>query len=113
MSVYRITTDSYSPIHRFLILKKHQPVDNLNHSKNNANWQSARNLYLTITQSEQIILLKQEVAPETINIKTVDQVLEKIDTKIDPKEEINPAELDNPFDSYSAVSLPTLTEGID
>lgn len=40
-----------------------------------------KNFYQTITQSEEIILLKQEVAPDTINMKKVEAILKALEEK--------------------------------
>ena len=53
-------------------------------------------LYQTITQSERIILLKSEVAPDSININEVNSVLDFINKKSTP-ENINWSEIKNPF----------------
>ncbi|MFA6410370.1 MAG: hypothetical protein WCW26_02225, partial [Candidatus Buchananbacteria bacterium] len=41
-----------------------------------------KNVYQTITQSNEIILLRQEVAPDRINMAKVNSVLESFDKKI-------------------------------
>lgn len=53
------------------------------------------NFYKTIIQSEKIIILKQKVAIETINIKKFDTIMEKIKEKTTPKR-VNG--FNNPFD---------------
>src|SRR3989338_4517358 len=75
-------------------------------------WFLYRNLYQTITQSEQIILLKQEVAPDTIDIKTVEEVLNALDQKTDPADGIDWQKIKNPFNQVvasPAVSSPIPT----
>ncbi|OGY43135.1 MAG: hypothetical protein A3J62_03485 [Candidatus Buchananbacteria bacterium RIFCSPHIGHO2_02_FULL_38_8] len=82
-----------------------------------------KNIYQTITQSEEIILLKQEVAPDTINMAKVNAVLESINKKTTSTESIEWEKIKNPFrfgtqeveiDSVpvnnSATSTPTATE---
>ena len=55
-----------------------------------------QNLYKSITQSEQIILLKQEVAPDTIDLARVDSVLSALKQKVSQKT-INWLEIKNFF----------------
>ena len=55
-----------------------------------------KNIYQSITQSEQIIILRQEVAPDIIDMKKFNNVLEKIIKKTSP-EEINLENIKNPF----------------
>ena len=43
------------------------------------------NLYQTIAQSKEIILLKQEVAPDTIDLKKVNEALAAIEAKTSKK----------------------------
>ncbi len=54
------------------------------------------NIYQTITQSEQIIILKQEVAPDIVNMKKFNDVLQKITKKTSLKE-IDWKKINNPF----------------
>jgi len=75
-------------------------------------WFLYRNLYQTITQSEQIILLKQEVAPDTIDIKTVEEVLKALDQKTAPADGIDWQKIKNLFNPIAAspaVSSPIPT----
>lgn len=67
-----------------------------------------KNFYQTITQSEQIILLKKEVAPDTIDMKRVGQVLDLLDKKTTTTEAIIYSEIKNPFDITVAETLETL-----
>jgi hypothetical protein len=55
-----------------------------------------KNLYQSITQSEQIIVLKQEVAPDIIDMNKFNNVLDKLSEKINP-EKIEWQHLKNPF----------------
>lgn len=55
-----------------------------------------KNIYQSITQSEQIIILRQEVAPDAINMKKFNTVLEKIIKKTS-REEIEWEDIKNPF----------------
>jgi len=51
--------------------------------------------YDTITQSKDIIILKEKVASETINVKKFDDIMEKLKQKTTPRQIKN---LNNPFD---------------
>lgn len=59
------------------------------------------NFYQTITQSQQIILLKQEVSPDTINSKKVNNILGLLDKKATSTDGIDWQTIKNPF--YLAV----------
>ena len=59
------------------------------------------NFYQTISQSEEIILLKQEVAPDIIDTKKVETVLDQINKKPLRSEEINFDEIFDPFEKTS------------
>lgn len=39
------------------------------------------NVYRTITQSQEVVILKREVAPDAIDIKKVDAIINNIKTK--------------------------------
>ena len=58
-------------------------------------WFIYTNFYQTITQAEEIVLLKQEVAPDIIDIDDVNEVINKINGR-SAKENIN-QNLKNPF----------------
>lgn len=60
------------------------------------------NFYQTIAQSQEVILLKQEVAPDTIDIKRVERVLKALDEKTTATPTLNLQEVKNPF----STSLP-------
>lgn len=72
-------------------------------------WFLYKNLYQTIASSEQIILLKQDVAPDTINIAKVEAVLEAMDKKVtaDP---IDWESATNPFGTDSSQPTPPPAE---
>lgn len=72
-------------------------------------WFLYKNFYQTIAQTEEIILLKQEVAPDTINMGKVDSVLKFLDKKIKSTSTINWLKIRNPFIS-SPKSQPTPPE---
>lgn len=59
------------------------------------------NFYQTISQSEEIVLLKQEVAPDIIDTKKVEAVLGQINKKPLQSEGINLDEVSDPFDKNS------------
>jgi len=69
-----------------------------------------KNLYLTITQSEEIILLKQEVAPDTIDMDKVNKSLEALEKKATTT--IDWSKIKSPFDSYGPQPVANPT-GID
>ena len=60
-------------------------------------WFIYNNLYLTITRAQTIVILKQEVAPDTINLVLINSVLEKIDKKIANPPALNLQSIRNPF----------------
>ncbi|OGY43422.1 MAG: hypothetical protein A2729_04600 [Candidatus Buchananbacteria bacterium RIFCSPHIGHO2_01_FULL_39_14] len=62
------------------------------------------NLYQTIAQSKEIILLKQEVAPDTIDLKKVNEALAAIEAKTS-KKNISWSEIKNPFAITFKVEL--------
>jgi len=55
------------------------------------------NFYKTIIQSDEIILLRKEVASQTINIDRFEKVLEALDRKTDPPINLPEWEKVNPF----------------
>lgn len=55
------------------------------------------NFYLAVTQSEEIILLKKEVAPDTVNIENINNVLELISDKTNTSTTSNIEDIKNPF----------------
>jgi len=63
-----------------------------------------KNFYQTITQSQEIILLKKEVAPDSINLKKVDEVISLLDNKTKKSQDDLEA-IKNPF-SVMAVTVP-------
>ncbi len=69
------------------------------------------NLYQTIAQSKEIILLRQEVAPDSIDMEKVSKILEKLNKKTTAND-INWAEIKNPFiliESFIPIQNPTPT----
>lgn len=64
-------------------------------------WFLYKNLYQTIAQTEQIILLRKEVAPDTINMEKVNTVLKFLDKKIRSTSTVNWTKIKNPFTSFS------------
>jgi len=62
-------------------------------------WFLYNNLYQTIAQTEQIIVLRAEVSPYSIDIKQFNTILETLEKKTSPEktEEINWAKIKNPF----------------
>ncbi len=67
-----------------------------------------KNFYQTITQSEEIILLKKEVAPDIINIDKVERVLQLLTTKTAPELTINFDNIKNPFSTTPQPISPVL-----
>jgi len=62
-------------------------------------WFLYNNLYQTIAQTEQIIVLRAEVSPYSIDIKQFNTILETLGkkTSLENTEEINWSEIKNPF----------------
>ena len=58
------------------------------------------NLYQTITQADQIILLRREVAPETVDTKKVEAVCTAIDQKTSGKSTVDWNTLPDPFRAH-------------
>lgn len=56
-----------------------------------------QNLYQTITQSEEIVILKQEIAPDTINVKKVEELIDRIEQKKAGQEDIDWSQIKNSF----------------
>jgi hypothetical protein len=69
-----------------------------------------KNFYQTITQSEQIIVLRQEVSPDTINTKKIESVLELLNKKNTTTEN---SDLQNIKIPFSSDATPRNTFGID
>jgi hypothetical protein len=59
-------------------------------------WFLYKNFYQTIAQTEAIILLRQEVAPDTVNAKQVEELLTYLDKK-NKNFGINPEEITDIF----------------
>ncbi|MFA6215696.1 MAG: hypothetical protein WC768_03950 [Patescibacteria group bacterium] len=64
-----------------------------------------KNFYQTITQSQEIILLRQEVAPDVINMDKVEKILKLLDQKATTTEEINWQDVKNPFIFQTAPKI--------
>lgn len=60
-----------------------------------------KNLYLTVTQSEEIIILKKEVAPDVIDIDRVNTVLQNLEEKAAGADDLDWSNIKNPF-AFSA-----------
>jgi len=71
-----------------------------------------KNLYVTITQSEEIILLKQEVAPDTIDRTKVNTVLSALEKKVTSADDIDWLQVKNPFNFSVQTPAPSQI-GID
>lgn len=56
-----------------------------------------QNIQRAVTYSEQIISLKQEIAPESFNVEDFNQAINHLDKKQDQSNEINWSEIKNPF----------------
>jgi len=56
-----------------------------------------RNFYVTIAQTEQIILLKKEVAPDSIDINKVNSVLNALDKKTTTTKAVDYSQIKDPF----------------
>lgn len=67
-----------------------------------------KNLYQTIAQTEEIMILRQEVAPDIIDMKRVEAILESLNKKTTTTEEINWQEIKNPF--YFTPSEPAIPQ---
>lgn len=61
-----------------------------------------KNFYLTITQAQDIVILRQEVAPDSINVERVNKVLDLIDKKIEAEKPQNLELAKNPFGLFSS-----------
>ena len=56
-----------------------------------------QNFYLTITRAQTIVILKQEVAPDTINLNKIEAVLGKINQKAAAEGAVDWTTLNDPF----------------
>lgn len=63
-----------------------------------------KDFYQSITQAEEVSILRAEVAPEVIDINEFDQVLQQIDEKIN-KPVLQTETLNNPFILNEAIEL--------
>lgn len=68
-----------------------------------------QNYYQTITQAEEIIDLRKEVAPDSIDIERVNQVLDALDAKSTTTTVIIPPNIKNPFDPVAEIIQPVAT----
>ncbi|MFA5021458.1 MAG: hypothetical protein WC508_00040 [Patescibacteria group bacterium] len=70
-----------------------------------------KNFYQTITQSQEIVVLRAEVSPYTINVEKFRTALTALDKKFSAPDKINWAEIKNPF----TANLPNkqTIQGID
>jgi len=59
-------------------------------------------LYLTITRARTIVILKQEVAPDTISLVKIEAVLEKINQKTAAESGVDWATIKDPFGSVAS-----------
>ena len=74
------------------------------------------NFYQTITQSQEIVVLKQEVAPDTINRTKVDSVLKNIEEKTSTESMLDWDSIVNffiPYESRKAAEEVKLLEPIN
>jgi hypothetical protein len=56
-----------------------------------------QNFYLAIAQTEEIILLRREVAPDVLHIESVEDVIGKLKIKISPSQQQDINLVNNPF----------------
>lgn len=55
-----------------------------------------KDFYQTITQAEEVTLLRAQVAPDIVNIKIFDEVIKKLDEKMN-KPRLDKESIKNPF----------------
>jgi len=60
-------------------------------------WFLYNNLYKTIAQTEEIIILRSEVSPYTVNVEKFTEVLGALDKKINPTKIVDWKNTRNPF----------------
>ncbi|MFA6254736.1 MAG: hypothetical protein WC675_01730 [Patescibacteria group bacterium] len=70
-----------------------------------------KNIYQTITQSQEIIVMRAEVSPYAINIEKFNDILTAIDKKSTATNTPAWQEMRNPF-GFTSINRPT-TGGID
>lgn len=68
------------------------------------------NFYGTVAQTEEIILLRSEVAPDIIDTNRVDKVLENLNEKTSATSTIDIAKINNPFVPHAEVAPEVLQE---
>lgn len=56
-----------------------------------------KNFYQTVAETDEIILLKQEVAPDTLNTQKIDEVLRSLNKKINNTSTPDYSNVKNPF----------------
>lgn len=61
-----------------------------------------KNFYQTITQSKEIILLRKEVAPDSLNLEKVEKIIELLEKKTTTTEMINLEKIKDPFRSIES-----------
>jgi hypothetical protein len=66
-----------------------------------------KNFYQTIAQSEEVVLLKKEVAPDAINMNKVNAVLGALDQKTAMTDSVDFTGIKNPFDFSSLKAAET------
>lgn len=71
------------------------------------------NFYQTITQSQEVILLRQEVAPNYIDIEKVERILESLDKKTTTTPAINFQGIKNPFNTSKIVEVEKVKEEVE
>lgn len=69
-----------------------------------------QNVYQTVTSSDEIILLRQEVAPDTINTTQVNEVLSRLEQKINAASSQDAQAIRNPFSSTGSRQAPNLID---
>lgn len=73
-----------------------------------------KNFYQTITQSKEIILLRKEVAPDSLNLEKVEKIIELLERKTTTTEMINFEKIKDPFMFIESrqPTLPTTTSSL-
>ena len=74
-------------------------------------WFLYRDFYQTITQSKEIIVLRTEVSPHSVNLEQFNTALEALENKVNPQKDINWQEIKNPFGFVSGNKPVTI--GVD
>ncbi len=76
-------------------------------------WFLYKDFYQTITQSQQIIVLRSEVSPYTIDVEKFNKALQSLEQKVDKNsQQVNWPAIKNPFGINTGSNRPAVP-GID